>query len=157
MSGLFRQIQRTGDGEGGFGFGRSVLGLGAAQAQSVFAGQDGAFALVAYARQRAGIDGEGDLAASTRGEANPLKAHQRVNGPIGLRGFEVGFDNFIAGNSAVVGDGDGRGKGVAGLERVGGELHRAVLEVGVAESIAEAPERFAGEIAIGAALEPRSR
>ena len=58
----FSQLQQTSDGEAGFGFGCGLLGLGATQTQSVFAGQDGADSFAVDARQRAGIDGEADFA-----------------------------------------------------------------------------------------------
>ena len=59
---LFSQLQQTSDGEAGFGFGCDLLGLGAAQTQSVFTRQNEADSLVVDTRQRAGIDGEADFA-----------------------------------------------------------------------------------------------
>ncbi len=101
---------------------------------------------------RAGIDGEGDLAAGSGGDVHALKADERVDGAALLRGLEVGFDDFVAAELAGVGDGDGCGERVAGLECVCRELDRAVLERGVAQAVAEAPERLAGEVAVGAVL-----
>ncbi len=51
-------------------------------------------------------------------EMDALKADERVDGAIGLRGFEVGLDDLVAGEGARVGDGDGGGERVTGGEFV---------------------------------------
>lgn len=53
---LFRQRRGAGDGESGLRFGFRFLRLGAAQGERVFAGEDGAFALIVDAGNRARID-----------------------------------------------------------------------------------------------------
>ena len=98
FAGLFGQGLRAGDGEGGVGFGCRVLGLGCAESEGVRAGKNGAVALIVDARQRAGIEGDGDFFALPGGDGDPLKADKRVDGAVGLRSLEVGFDDLVAGD-----------------------------------------------------------
>src|SRR5271157_3507012 len=86
---LFWQVQRACDGEGGFGFGFGVLGLGAADGEGVFAGEDLAVALVVNTGERAGIEGDGDFAGGSGGDADTLESRKGVDRAVFLRGLEV--------------------------------------------------------------------
>ena len=125
----------AGHGEGGLGFGFGFVGLGAGEGEGVLAGEDGAVTLVVDARERAGIDFEGDRYMGPGGDADALEADEGADGTADLRRLEVGLDDLVAVELAGVGYVDGGGEGrlfnLRGLEGVGGELDWAVGEGGV--------------------------
>ena len=73
-----------------------------------------------------------------------------VGGDVGVGRGEVELGDLVAGALAGVLYVGFDGEGVAGVEGGGGELEVGVGEGGVAEAVAEAVERFALEVAVGA-------
>src|SRR6185503_4127504 len=82
-----------------------------------------------------------------------LESHQRVNWTTLLRSLEVSFNNLISRHASAIGDRHSRTDRIAGLQRRCRELHRPVLERGVAQSISETPKWLTAEVAIGSVLE----
>ncbi len=118
---LFISVEslRAFDGEGGGlgvgGFG----GLGAAYRNLVAAGGDGADAFVVDLRERARIEGEGDVFGLAGRKLDAGEAVERqLRGYIGVRRREVELGDLFAGALAGVLDVGLDGEGVAGVESV---------------------------------------
>ncbi len=124
-----------------------------AYAEVVCAGQHGALARFIHRRHAAGGQFDGNCAGLAGFEMDALKAHQRVNRATGLGSMEVGLDHLVSGTLAGIGNRYGCSQRLTGGNGWGREGNGAVGEGGVRESVAEAPQRLAGVVAIGAVLE----
>ena len=105
----------------------------------------------------AGIKCDGDHPAAPGWNGNPLKPCQGMNRAARLRRLEISLDHFIAASRACVGHGDRRRQRIARLHGLRRELNRPVLELGVAEPVAETPQRLAGVSSGKCALSARNR
>ena len=101
---------------GGLGVG-GIAGLGATYCNFVAAGGDGADAFVVDLRERAWVEGEGDVFGLAGGKVDAVKPASAWLGETSVCGWgEVEFGDFVAGALAGVLDVGFDGEGVAGVE-----------------------------------------